>query len=86
MYFEWNPFVLALIVATFGLIVDNLLNIDGAILVVGLNVVVLVADSVLTVCSLAVVVVVGVNSGILLLTDCDTIGIGKTAFDVTFSL
>ena len=99
MFFEWTPFVLplALFVATFGLIVDNLFNIDDAIFAGGFTVVVLVGISVLTV--VVVVVIVGVGRVVvgcsssnnvvllpLLSIVFDRFGIGLTAFDVTFSL
>lgn len=85
--------LLALLVGTFGLIVDNLLNIDDdRNFVVGFTVIVVVGISVLVdVLDGAVVVVivdwiiVG-NSVTVLLTDFDTIDIGKIPFDVTFSL
>lgn len=88
------PFVLLLALfdgATFGLIVDNRFNIDGAILVVAFMVDGFVGISVLVgvVVIVVVVVVVGVNGGstkFVLLTDFDRFGIGITAFDVTFSL
>lgn len=92
------PFVLLLALfdgATFGLIVDNRFNIDGAIFVVALMVDGFVGISVLltnlvgVVVIVVVVVVVGVNGGstkFVLLTDFDRFGIGITAFDVTFSL
>lgn len=91
------PFVLLLALfdgATFGLIVDNRFNIDGAIFVVAFMVDGFVGISVLLtnllgVVVIVVVVVVGVNGGstkFVLLTDFDRFGIGITAFDVTFSL
>lgn len=100
MFFEWIPFVLplALFVATFGLIVDNLFNIDDAIFAGGFTVVVLVGISVRIVVVGVIVgvgrVVVGCCSSsnnvvllpLLLTIAFDTLGIGLTAFDVTFSL
>lgn len=63
--------------ATFGLIVDNLFNIDDAIFAVGFTVVVVLVG--------IFVLIVAPSTLLVLLTDFG-IGIGIIAFDVTFSL